>query len=198
MKSVNSADEYFDGLDNWKEEVLLLRSIIINAGLTETIKWGGPCYTWGKDNIVGIAAFKGYAGLWFFQGGLLKDEKKYLMNAQEGKTKAMLQWRFTSKEEIQNASIADYIFESIENFKNGIKIKPVQKDRSFEVPTELLTILDQNSALSACWDMLSLSCKREYAEYITEAKRPETKQARLEKIIPMMMDRKGLNDKYKK
>ena len=97
-----------------------------------------------------------------------------------------------------NAHIADYIFEYIENFKNGIKIKPVQKDRAFEVPTELLTILDQNSSLCACWDMLSLSCKREYAEYITEAKRPETKQARLEKIIPMMMDRKGLNDKYKK
>ncbi|MFZ1560883.1 MAG: DUF1801 domain-containing protein, partial [Saprospiraceae bacterium] len=102
-KSLASVDEYINHLQMWREEIPLLREIVLSKGLTETIKWAGPCYQWQKNNVVGLAAFKSYTAIWFFQGGLLEDKQQYLMNAQEGKTKAMRQWRFSSKNEILNA-----------------------------------------------------------------------------------------------
>ncbi len=198
MNAIRSADEYFGTLTQWKEEVLLLRKVVLETGLVETIKWGGPCYTYGKDNVVGIAAFKSYAGLWFFQGSLLKDEAKFLINSQEGKTKSLLQWRFTTLEQIQNAPIAEYIFESIENFKNGLKIKAQPNTSAIIVPAELEKALTLVAGAQLSWDHLSTSCKREYAQYISEAKREETKDSRINKIIPMILAGKGLHDKYKK
>lgn len=198
MTPIKTADEYFRSLTYWNEEVLLLRTIILATGLVEAVKWGGPCYTFGKDNVVGIAAFKSYVGLWFFQGSLLQDEKQYLINSQEGKTKSMMQWRFASVEDIQKAPIAEYIYESIENFKNGLKIKPQPNQTPINIPLELENALHRMPAAQMSWELLPPSCKREYAEYISEAKKDETKVSRINKIIPMIVNRKGLHDKYKK
>ncbi|HEB61804.1 MAG TPA: hypothetical protein ENI82_01510 [Bacteroidetes bacterium] len=182
----------------WQKELSLLRDIISVYNFDENIKWGAPVYSFGKKNLIGIAAFKNYAGLWFFQGGLLKDENKKLVNAQEGKTKALRQWRFSSLEEIveNEKTLKKYISETIENHKNGLDIKP-EKNKKLIIPTLLQEKLDKNDDLKNTFNKLSLSKRREYAEYISEAKRDQTKIKRLEKIIPMILEGKGLHDKYK-
>lgn len=198
MMQIKTVTDYIHNLTKWQPEILLMREIVLSTGLQETIKWGSPCYTFGKDNVVGLAAFKSYTGIWFFQGGLLQDKDKRLINAQEGKTKAMLQWRFHSLEEIANAPIRDYILESIENFRQGKKIKNEAQSKTLIVPEELLQVLDHDQNIADKWAMLSAACQREYAQYINEAKRSETKMSRLEKIKPMIMSAKGMYDKYKK
>ena len=159
------------------------------------MKWGIPTYCLKNKNVAGIGAFKSYAGLWFFNGSFLKDEEKKLINAQEGKTKGMRQWRFEVLKEIDEALVKSYIEEAIQNQKDGKEIKPEKKP--LIIPDELNEALASDSQLSEAFEALSLSCKREYAEHIAEAKREETKLKRLDKIIPMIMDKVGLNDKYK-
>ena len=112
-------DEYILKKEKWQKELYLLRSVFSDLPLDETIKWGAPVYVFQGKNVVGLAAFKNYFGLWFFQGVLLKDKQKVFINAQEGKTKAMLQWRFYSLEEINTDFIKEYVLEAIENVKEG-------------------------------------------------------------------------------
>ncbi|WP_396169092.1 DUF1801 domain-containing protein [Flavobacterium sp.] len=103
-----------DKINQWKEELDLLKSIIAETPLIETTKWGGPVYVYNKKNVLGIAGFKQFFTIWFFDGNKLTDEKKVLINAQEGVTMAMRQWRFTSKDEIDPELILLYIQEAIE------------------------------------------------------------------------------------
>lgn len=189
--------EYIEKKSNWKESLEVLRETMLALPVVETIKWGAPTYTFEGKNIVGMAAFKNYCGLWFFQGALLKDTQKVLMNAQEGKTKAMLQWRFSSIEEINSELIKEYVLEAIENQKQGKEIKPQRNKKPLIIPELLQKELDSNSALKDNFESFTLSKKREYADYISEAKREATKQSRLEKIIPIILEGKGLYDKYK-
>ena len=127
---------------------------------------------------------------------LKKDKQKVLVNAQEGKTKALRQWRFNAIEEVDLDLVRAYVFEAIENQKLGKEIKPA-KNKQVIIPPELQKALGQNKTLLDRFSELSPSCQREYAEYITEAKREETRLRRIEKIIPMIMEKAGLNDKYK-
>tara|TARA_R110002073_G_scaffold128999_2_gene275025 strand:+ start:4446 stop:5039 length:594 start_codon:yes stop_codon:yes gene_type:complete len=189
--------EYIEKKENWKEELSRIRKALLELPFEETIKWGAPTYTYEGKNIVGLAAFKSYCGLWFFQGALLKDTQKVLLNAQEGKTKAMLQWRFSSMEEIDVDLIKSYAMESIENQKAGKVIKPQRNTKPLIVPEQLQVELDKNPKLKEKFETFSLSHKREYANYILEAKKEETKQNRLAKIIPMILEKIGLHDKYR-
>ncbi|MFZ1749154.1 MAG: YdeI/OmpD-associated family protein [Saprospiraceae bacterium] len=198
MHRPKDVEDYIQHLDYWQTEVRMLREIALSSELEESIKWNAPCYDWQGKNVVGLAAFKDYAGIWFFQGSLLKDEFGHLMNAQEGKTKAMLQWRFTDAESIKKAPIAEYILESIENFKNGIVIKNSSAPKPLVVPEELAIALKDAPELDSNWNSFSLSCQREFAEYISEAKREDTRQRRLAKVKEMIMAKKGLHDAYKK
>jgi uncharacterized protein YdeI (YjbR/CyaY-like superfamily) len=91
MSRLESVDEYIDTAEKWQTELSRLREILSDTALVEEIKWWGPCYTYGGKNVVGMAGFKSYFGLWFFQGALLDDDQKVLVNAQEGKTRAMRQ-----------------------------------------------------------------------------------------------------------
>lgn len=197
MKSFKTVEDYIDANGKWEDALRKLREIFLSTELEETVKWGAPIYTINGKNVVGLAAFKAYVGIWFFQGVFLKDEQKMLINAQEGKTKALRQWRFNSSEEIDADLVKTYVFEAIDNQKQGKEIKPA-KTKNVIIPPELQQALDQNQGLKTQFDELSLSCKREYAEYILEAKREATKLRRLEKIIPMILQNVGLNDKYKK
>ncbi len=190
-------DEYIAKKESRRSELELLRSAFSDLPLEETIKWGAPTYVFNGKNIVGLAAFKNYSGLWFFQGGLLKDHKNVLMNAQEGKTKAMLQWRFNSIDEIDVALIREYALEAIENVKLGKEIKPDRTKKELIIPIEFQQALNTNSNLKNSFNSFSLSKQREYADYISEAKRAQTKLKRLEKIIPMILSGVGLHDKYK-
>ena len=185
MQKITTVTSYIDGLSQWKEEVMLLRELALASGLAETIKWGGPCYTKGGQNILGLAAFKNYACIWFFQGALLKDEKGYLMNAQEGKTKALRQWRFTSLQEIKKAPIKAYIKEAITNSEKGLKIKAAPKT-PLPLPIELQQAM-KDKTFKSKWEALSPSHRREYCEYILEAKKEETRLRRAEKCVKAVM-----------
>ncbi|MBL4605528.1 MAG: YdeI/OmpD-associated family protein [Flavobacteriaceae bacterium] len=189
---------YIEKKEQWSKELSLLRETLLQLPVEETIKWGAPTYTFEGKNIVGLAAFKNYCGLWFFQGGLLKDTRKVLLNAQEGKTKAMLQWRFNSLEEIDADLLKSYVLEAIENQKSGRVIKPQRNTKPLVIPEILQKELDTNASFKEKFESFSLSHKREYANYVSDAKREATKQSRLEKIVPMILEKVGLHDKYKK
>ncbi|MGI9543723.1 MAG: YdeI/OmpD-associated family protein [Cyclobacteriaceae bacterium] len=198
MKNHPKVDDYVAKHQKWQKELRLLRKVVRSTGLEETFKWALPTYMYAGKNLIGLGATKSYVGVWFFQGGLLKDTKKVLVNAQEGKTKAMRQWRFESVMEIDEKLLKAYIEEAISNQKAGKAIKPDRNNKPLVIPDELNQALKANTNLSKHFEQLSLSCKREYAEYIAEAKRAETKIRRLVKIEAMIIDGKGLNDKYKK
>jgi uncharacterized protein YdeI (YjbR/CyaY-like superfamily) len=197
MPQSKGFDQFISRQDKWKSSLLLMRKILLEAGLEETIKWGLPVYISNGKNIIGIGSFKSYAGLWFFQGALLKDEKKKLINAQDGKTKALRQWRFESVREIESQKelIRSYIEEAILNQKQGKEIKAVREKKKVNSP-ELNHFLKSNIKLEKGFNSLTAAKQREYAEYIFEAKRSETKQRRLEKITPLIIAGQGLNDKY--
>ena len=192
----SKVEAYISKKDKWTNELIILRKILLKLNLEEAIKWGAPTYSYNGKNVVGIAAFKKYFGLWFFQGGLLKDDAKVLENAQEGKTQAMRQWRIYSQEDINKELIKTYVLESIDNFKAGKEIKP-NRNKSLIIPEELQSLLNENSKLKSSFESLTKGKQREYADHISEAKRETTKLKRLEKITPMILSGVGLHDKYK-
>jgi len=199
MYKTKSVIDYINKNHKWRGSLVLLKDLIESTELTENIKWGSPVYTIENKNIVGIAAFKNYVGLWFHQGALLKDKSKKLINAQANKTKALRQWRFSSKQEVINQSthILTYIDEAIKNHKLGKTIKPVRKT-ALELPPELIEKLDNNRKLTLAFDKFTASKQGDFIEYINDAKQQTTKLKRLNKIIPMIEIGEGLNDKYRK
>lgn len=180
----------------WAEELELLYSIVRDTELEETVKWGGPCFTIGGKNVLGIGAFKSYVGIWFHQGVFLKDAKKVLVNASEGKTRALRQWRFQSKKEINPKLIKAYIVEAIENAKGGKELKPEAKKTS-ALPDELKSALKKDKKLNSMFLALTPFRQREYIDYILAAKQEKTRIARVEKSLPLIQDGKGLNDRYR-
>ena len=196
MKRYDSVDAYIEGAEQWQAELIQLRTVLNATPLEETVKWGAPCYTFDGKNLVGIGAFKSYVGLWFFQGALLADPENVLRNAQDGKTKALRQWRFESKKEIRVRLIKSYVQEAIELQQQGKKIKPA-KNKTLTIPVELSQALGAHPKAKEAFQTLSKGKQREYADHIAEAKRDETKLKRIEKIIPMIVDGKGLHDKYR-
>ncbi len=196
MEKNKSVEEFISKKGEWKEALEKLRSIMLSTDFKETVKWGVPVYTINEKNVVGIGAFKSYVGIWFYQGVFLKDNHKKLINAQEGKTKGLRQWRFNSVDEIDKTLVLQYINEAIQNQKDGKEIKP-EKSKDVEVPLELKNALQSNDHLKESLEGLTPFKRKEYIEYITTAKRETTRLSRLEKIIPMILDGVGLNDKYR-
>jgi uncharacterized protein YdeI (YjbR/CyaY-like superfamily) len=197
MKSFKTVDEYILNAKYGKEILIILREILKETELSETIKWGAPVYTINDKNVVGIGAFKSYAGIWFFQGALLNDKAGVLVNAQEGTTKALRQWRFSSAGEIDDKLVLEYVNEAIENQKKGKEIKAV-RIKPVAIPPELQDAFQENKELESAFNQLTPGCKREYADYVTEAKKEETRKRRVQKILPMILQKKGLNDQYRK
>ncbi|WPQ66327.1 DUF1801 domain-containing protein [Chitinophaga sancti] len=193
--SINTPDEFFAHLSQWKDELLTLRRILLKTGLEETFKWGKPTYTSNGKNIVGISDFKSYCGLWFFQGALLADKANVLINAQEG-TKAMRSMRFASVKEIDEKLIKDYVAEAVTNEAKGIKIT-ADKNKPLIIPKELQDLLNTNPTLKEKFEKLNKTNQRDFAEHIATAKQEKTKQARLEKVATLIAQGIGLHDKYK-
>ncbi|WP_417351466.1 YdeI/OmpD-associated family protein [Flavobacterium alkalisoli] len=185
----------WDKTNQWSEELELLKSIINKTPLTETTKWGGIVYTYNDKNVLGIGGFKNFFTIWFFKGVFLKDEQGVLVNANEGNTKSLRQWRFTSKKEVNEKEVLKYINEAIEVEKAGLEIKP--EKRETVIPEYLQEELDNSTALKAAFEQLTPFKQREYAEFIETARREATKLSRVEKIKPMILDGIGLNDKYR-
>lgn len=191
----SKATHIWDKNNSWLEELEFLKSIIVKTELEETSKWGGIVYVLNGKNVIGIGGFKNYFAIWFFNGVLLEDKKKLLVNAQEGVTKALRQWRFKSKEEVNEGDVLNYIKEAIENEKRGKTSKPEKK---MPILSEFFQKeLIANPELAAAFQKFSAYKQYEFMEYIESAKREETKRSRIDKIIPMILDNIGLNDKYR-
>lgn len=180
----------------WQNELEELKKCIAKTELVETIKWGAVTYTYNNKNVVGINGFKNFFTIWFFNGVFLKDDLNVLVNANEGTTKSLRQWRFTTSTEIDEKNIIRYIHEAIENEKLGLELKPTKKEKINNPFFE--NILSQDKFVKSAFEKLSNAKQNAYYEYIESAKQEKTKKSRSEKIIPMILDGIGLNDKYKK
>ncbi len=178
--------------ERWEKELKFLRNIINQTELERTTKWGGEVYTINNGNVLSLAAFKNYVSLWFFNGVFLNDPCQVLSNSQEGKTKALRHWQFTSLEEMDENKIMEYIQEAIENEKQGKKWKP-EKTGKVQIPSVLGASLQSDRKLNVAFEHLTPFKQKEYAEYIETAKREQTKIERMEKIKPMILQGVGLN-----
>jgi len=183
--------------DQWKDELAILKSIIRKAGLQMTIKWGAEVYTHKGKNVISYYGFKNYFAIWFYNGVFLEDKHKVLVNAQENKTKALRQWRFASKEEIDEKLILEYIYEAIKNEDEGKVWKP-EKSTDLTIPYALDQAFKSDKEIQKAFNNLPFFKQKEFIEHIETAKREETKLARIDKIIHMILKGIGLNDKYKK
>lgn len=187
-------DFYFNKAKTWQEELEQLRTIVLDCGLTEELKWGVPSYTYKKSNIVLIHVFKEYCAVLFFKGALLKDSKSILIQ-QTKDVQAARQMRFTSVEEIvkMKATLKAYIHEAIEVEKAGLKV-PMKKTTEFEMPEEFKSALNKNSKLKTAFKALTPGRQRGYLLYFSSAKQSKTREARIEKYIPQILKGKGLED----
>lgn len=179
---------------SWQPELKLLRSIVLECGLEEELKWGVPCYTWQGHNILIVAAFKTYASISFFKGALLSDHAGMLEspgeNSQAGRLIKFTDVRTISK---QKADLKAYIFEAIEIEKAGLKVasKPVSE---FPVPEEFQQKLDQLPQLKKAFEALTPGRQRAYLLHFGGAKQSVTRAARVEKWIPQILAGKGFNE----
>ncbi len=180
----------------WKDCEELMNQIILKTDLKKEFKWGTHIYTYQGKNVIGWAGFKHFFSLWFYNGVFLEDKLQVLINASEGKTKALRQWRFNSLEEMNEQHILAYIMESIQTVRDGKEIKP--EHSGTPSPEGILKeALQNDKALKIAFDQLTPGKRKEYQNYITEAKQEKTKATRLDKIKPLILQGKGLHDKYK-
>ena len=196
MKRAKTVDDYIAGADLWRKELVRLRHIINSTGLVETIKWGGPCYTHRGKNVVSMGAFKSYFGLWFHQGALLDDDAGVLINAQQGKTRALRQWRMQAAKDIKPALIRRFVRQAIDHVESGNEIK-ARRSKPLVMPDELAKALRRKKGSLASFRDLKPGQQREYADYVREAKQETTKTRRIDRILPMILAGMGLNDRYR-
>lgn len=197
MKKI-TVEQYILNSGTWQPPLNMLRELMLALDMEETVKWGSPVYCINGKNVVGIGFFKAYTGLWFYQGVFLEDRHDKLINASEEETRALRQWRFQSADEIEADLdlIIAYVKEAIENARKGKEIKPV-RNKPFQIPAELKSAMEKDPALHKSYHLLSHSKRRDYAHFIDQAKRKETREKRLAKSIPLIMEGKGLMDQYK-
>lgn len=187
-------DFYFNKAKKWQEEIVKLRAIVLGCNLIEELKWGCPCYTFKKSNIILIHVFKEYCALLFFKGVLLKDTSGILIQQTEHVQSAR-QIRFTGVEEIagMEAVVKAYIYEAIEVEEAGLKVA-LKKTAEYEISEEFQNKLGDDAALKAAFEGLTPGRQRAYIFYFSAAKQSKTRAARVEKYIPFIMEGKGLDD----
>jgi uncharacterized protein YdeI (YjbR/CyaY-like superfamily) len=187
-------DFYFNKATKWKEEIEKLRTIILDCHLAEELKWGVPCYTVEKSNIVLIHVFKEYCALLFFKGALLKDPNGILIQ-QTANVQAARQIRFTNVKEIVKLKtiLKAYIYEAIAVEEAGIKVD-LKKTAEFSIPEEFQLKLDKSSPLKTAFNALTPGRQRAYILYFSQPKQSKTRDSRVEKCIPQIISGKGLND----
>ena len=196
MPKVNSFEEYVELEESFQDELNWLRDILVSTELEETIKWYIPTYCVNNKNVIGLIRLKDGVGIWFHQGVFLSDRYDLLVNAQEGKTKGMRSLRITRVNDISEEVLREYIAEAIENQKAGMEVQ-VERGKVLEIPELLMNQLKKKNILHL-FEKFSQGKQNEFSEYISGAKQEKTKISRIEKIIPMIEEGIGLNDKYRK
>ncbi len=187
-------DFYFSKAKKWQKEIAKLRTIVLDCGLSEELKWGVPCYMFQKTNIVLIHVFKEYCALLFFKGALLNDANGLLIQ-QTKNVQSARQIRFTHVREIaENMSILKtYIYEAIEVEKAGLKVN-FKKSAEFIIPDEFQSKLDKTPALKTAFYALTPGRQRAYILYFSAAKQSKTRESRVEKYSKQILKGKGLDD----
>jgi uncharacterized protein YdeI (YjbR/CyaY-like superfamily) len=187
-------DFYFRKSQKWQEELEILRQIILDCQLTEELKWGVPCYTYQKRNVVLIHEFKEYCAILFVKGVLLKDPEDVLIQQTEN-VQAARQIRFTNVREIVELEsiLKAYIHEAIEVEKAGLKV-PYKKASEFPVADEFQKKLDEIPELSDAFYALTPGRQRAYLLYFSAPKQSITRESRVEKSIQPILDGKGFYD----
>ena len=190
----SKVDWFFDKATKWREEYGTLRTIILDCGLTEELKWGQPCYTFQNSNIVLIHGFKEYCALLFFKGVLLKDPRRILIQ-QTPNVQAARQIRFTNVREIikMQRTVKAYVYEAVEVEKAGLKVK-LKKTSDYKIPDEFQQKLDSNPRLKAAFKALTPGRQRAFLFYFAQPKQSKTRESRIEKYVPQILKGKGLND----
>ena len=195
MNNLNpKVDAYLSKAEKWQEEFGKLRKIVLDCGLTEELKWGKPCYTFGESNIVIIQGFKESCALLFCKGALLGDPDGVLEKPGDN-TQAARRIPFTSAREIvkMKAALEAYIHEAIEVEKAGLKVE--FKKSPEPVPEELQGKLDKNPAFKKAFQALTPGRQRAYILHFSAPKQSKTRESRVEKCMPQILEGRGLNDR---
>jgi uncharacterized protein YdeI (YjbR/CyaY-like superfamily) len=187
-------DEFLSKAKQWQEEFKKLRDIVLDCELTEEFKWMHPCYTFKSKNIVLIHGFKEYCALLFHKGALLKDAHGILIQQTEN-VQAARQIRFTNVQEIAEMEtiLKVYINEAIEVEKNGLEIIP-KEHKEYIIPKELEHKFAEIPALKTAFEALTPGRQRAYILHFSQPKQSKTRESRIEKCMPKILDGKGLND----
>lgn len=187
-------DWFFDKAGKWQEEVKELRKIVLECHLTEDLKWGCPCYTYEDKNIILIHVFKEYCAFLLFKGALMKDPEDILIQQTENVQSAR-QIRFTSLKGIKNleATLKKYIYHAVEVEESGEKV-PLKKTKEFPMTEELETKFKELPALKKAFEALTPGRQRAYLLHFSQPKQAKTRESRIEKCMPQILDGKGLND----
>ena len=195
MSGMNpGVDFYFDKAEKWQAEYEKLRMIVLDCQLTEELKWGCPCYTFQKANIVLIHGFKEYCALLFFKGALLQDANGMLIRQTEN-VQAGRQIRFTNVREIieLETTLKAYIYEAIEVEKAGLKVS-FKNTTEYIISDEFQLKLDEIPALKTAFEALTPGRQRAYIYYFSQPKQSKTRESRVGKYIPQILNGKGLDD----
>ena len=190
-------DFFFDKAQKWQEEYRRLRTLILDCGLTEELKWGVPCYTFQNSNIVLIHGFKEYCALLFHKGVLLKDTNNILIQQTEN-VQVARQVRFTSISEIvaMEAVLKAYIYEAIEVERSGLSSQlQYKKTSEFEIPEEFQKKMDEDPELKAAFEALTPGRQRGYLLYFSQARQSKTRESRIEKYRQEILQGRGLRDR---
>jgi uncharacterized protein YdeI (YjbR/CyaY-like superfamily) len=188
-------DEFLSKAQKWQEAFKKLRMILLDCQLTEELKWGVPCYTFQKSNVVLIHGFKEYCALLFVKGALLKDAEGILITQTEN-VQAARQIRFTNVREIVEMEpiLKAYIQEAIEVEKSGLKVN-FKKTTEYKIPEEFQNKLDEIPALKTAFEALTPGRQRAYLLHFSQPKQSKTRESRVEKCMPQILNGKGLNDR---
>jgi uncharacterized protein YdeI (YjbR/CyaY-like superfamily) len=187
-------DWFFDKETQWQKEYQQLRTLILDCGLAEELKWGCPCYQYEGTNVVLIHGFKEYCALLFFKGALLNDPNGILIQ-QTKNVQSARQIRFTSVQEImkQKATLKAYIYEAVEVERAGLRVK-LKKTADFQMPEEFQKKLKKMPSLKKAFEALTPGRQRAYIFYFSQAKLAKTREARVEKYTKQILEGRGLED----
>jgi uncharacterized protein YdeI (YjbR/CyaY-like superfamily) len=187
-------DAFLSKAKKWREEMTLLREIILECKLQEDFKWLHPCYTHNNANIVLIHGFKEYCAILFFKGVLIDDNKKVLVQ-QTVNVQDRRQMRFTNVAAIrkQRATIKDYIKQAIKIEQAGLKVE-YKKTSEFPMPIEFERRLEKHRKLKTAFEKLTPGRQRGYLLYFSSAKQEATRESRIEKYAEKILEGKGLED----
>lgn len=192
MEHFDSVDEYVAASASWPAEVAALREVLLGCGLDEAVKWGKPCYLQAGRNIAIVQEFKDFLALMFFKGALLADPDGAL-ESQGPNSRSAMRMRFTSVDDVTRRAdqVAALVAEAVRVEDEGLTVAPTD----LVLVAELQERLDADPALRAAFEALTPGRQRQYDLHVGEAKRAETRRARVDASVERILAGKGLRDR---